>query len=683
MMKATWKWIDSYVGTGLDAEAVAEKLTMAGTEVERTEEVGDDVCYTLEVTSNRTDCLSVIGLARELAACTGKVVNHPEPAYETGGKASEVSSVTIEPDALEHCPYYTAQVIRNVKVGPSPEWLKERLEGIGLKPINNIVDITNFVMYETGQPLHAFDKDKLAGGKIVVRMAKDGERFDPLVDRLRDRDEPEREYVRLDPDVLVIADAENPQAVGGIMGGMTSGVTEATTDVLLESAYFNPDSIKRSSRRLTLASDSSFRFERDVDVEGVLKASHRAAQLIAEVAGGEVLDGVLADGKVEAQSREITVTEEQVARTMGLRVPAAKMLEIFRGLDVPATVGEAAVAVQVPSFRPDLRRPIDLVEEVGRVVGLDQVMSDMRLPVMSAAPTRRQHVRRRVRDAMQGMGFSEALTDTFVSAETETSQFSLFATEGVRLEARDPVNANQPALRRNLLGSLLDAHRVNRRHGAEYVRLYEVANVFLPGIKGETAGERELLGLLGRDYFDLKGALESLLEALRVPGRVEASPYSNEVFAEGRAAVMSLGGKVLGVIGEPSAGTMREHDVDLGRVAIGELDFRVLVDAWVQVPEFEELPRFPTAERDLAFIVKSDVRWADIERAARKAANATLRHVELFDEYTGKGIGQGRKSLAFRLYFRHDDRTLQNEEITQQMDAVISAITKMGGELRG
>ncbi|MCA8946486.1 MAG: phenylalanine--tRNA ligase subunit beta, partial [Planctomycetes bacterium] len=277
MMKATANWIDSYVNTGLGAQEIADKLTLSGTEVEKMEEVGDDVRFTLEVTSNRTDCLSIIGLARELAACTGKVVAHPVVEYKTTGKASEVSSVEIEPDALAACPYYSAQVIRNVKVGESPEWLKKRLESIGLKPINNIVDITNFVLFETGQPLHAFDLGKLNGKRIVVRMAKKDERFKPVVG--------DGEEIKLDPETLVIADAERPQAVGGVMGGFESGVTEATTDVLLESAYFNPASIRATSRRLKLESDSSYRFERDVDQGGVLHASRRAAQLIAEIAG--------------------------------------------------------------------------------------------------------------------------------------------------------------------------------------------------------------------------------------------------------------------------------------------------------------------------------------------------------------------------------------------------------------
>lgn len=685
MMKTTWQWLESYVGSGLGAREVADKLTMAGTEVEGYDEDNGDVCYTLEVTSNRTDCLSAIGLARELAATTGNVVQHPAAEYPVSkSKASEVSSVEIEPDALQACPHYTAQVIRNVKVSPSPKWLQQRLEAIGLKPINNIVDVTNFVMFETGQPLHAFDLNRLAGKRIVVRMAKPGERFDPLVDRKRDKPEPEREYLKLDPSVLVIADAESPQAVGGVMGGLTSGVDETTTDVLLESAYFDPPSIRATSRRIEIDSDSSYRFERGVDPGGVIPASRRAVALILECAGGEVLDGILEAGAAQPETRELSVTSRDVARTLGIDVTPDEIARIFTGLDVPVhSQAEGVVTVQVPSFRRDLTRTIDLVEEVGRVYGLDRIPAPLHMPIASAPPTTRQRARRVIGEALRGMGFSEALTDTFVDPKGAVAEFSLFAQESARLHARNPVNANLPALRRNLIGSLLIALANNERHNAKGVRLYECANVYHPDGKGLSAGERELVGMLGRDYFDLKGAVESLLQALRATAKLEATPFENPVFASGRAAVLKLGGRMLGVIGEPSADALRHYDAQ-GPAAIGELDVSTLVHAWTEVPKMTELPRFPTAERDLAFILDASTPWAEVERTVRTACNATLREVELFDEFTGKQAGQGKKSLAFRLSFRHDERTLTTEEINTQMETAIAAVReKLKGTLRG
>ncbi|MCA8915382.1 MAG: phenylalanine--tRNA ligase subunit beta [Planctomycetes bacterium] len=676
MMKATASWIDSYVDTGLSAQEIADKLTLSGTEVEKMDEVDGDVCFTLEVTSNRTDCLSVIGLARELAACTGKVVNHPKVALKTGAKASDVSSVTIEPDALAACPYYSARIIRDIKVGPSPEWLRKRLEGIGLKPINNVVDITNFVLFETGQPLHAFDLNKLKDKRIVVRMATKDELFRPVVG--------DGASIKLDESTLVIGDAAKPQAVGGVMGGFESGVTLMTKDVLLESAYFNPQGIKATSRRLGMESDSSYRFERDVDQGGVLRASERAAQLIAEIAGGEVLEGVLEAGELKPQTRKLTVTEAEVERMLGIRVPHKQIETILRGLDLEVAKSEhAAVHVEIPSFRRDLERSIDLVEEVARVHGLDNIPSDLRMVVETAKASRRQKVRRLVRATLQGMGFSEALTDTFTTTKTTAAEFSAFSISPVRLEARNPVNAELPSLRRNLVSSLLLALGVNQRQGRDWVRQYEVANVWLPSADGASAGEREVLGLIGSDYFDLKGAIESMLGALRNNAVLEVSPFAHDMFTEGRAATLKLGGKPLGVIGEPGAKAAKEYGVE-GTCALAELDFGLIVDAWLPVPTMVELPRFPTAERDLAFVLDHSVTWAQIEATARSAGDETLRGLELFDEFAGKQLGAGKKSLAFRLYFRHDDKTLTSEEIQAQMDAVVKAITdKLGGQLRG
>lgn len=675
-MKATANWIDSYVNTGLGAQEIADKLTLSGTEVEKMEDVGDDVRFTLEVTSNRTDCLSIVGLARELAACTGNVVTHPVVDYKTTGKAADVSSVEIEPDALAACPYYSAQVIQNVKVGESPDWLKKRLESIGLKPINNIVDITNFVLFETGQPLHAFDLAKLGGKRVVVRLAKKDERFKPVVGA--------GEEIKLDADTLVIADAEKPQAVGGVMGGFDSGVTEATTDVLLESAYFNPASIRATSRRLKLESDSSYRFERDVDQGGVLQASRRAAQLIAEIAGGEVLEGVLEAGALAPQTRSLSVGPKDVHRFMGVEISAESIQQIFAGLDVSVTKTQAdSVEVTVPSFRPDLTRRIDLVEEIARVHGLDNVPAPLRMVVEIAKPSRRQKVRKLVRLALQGMGFSEALTDTFVTGKTAISEYSPFNTGAVRLEARNPVNAEMPSLRRNLTGSLLLAMGTNQRQGLDHVRLYEVANVFLPSSDGSDSGETEVLGLIGTDYFDLKGAIESLLQGLRCEQTLEVTPIQHSVFEAGHAAELKLGGRRFGVIGEPTAKAVSEYGVE-GKCALAELDFSAVVDAWVPVPTMTELSRFPTAERDLAFVLDHAVTWSQIESTAREASGELLREIRLFDEFTGKQIGAGKKSLAFRLYFRDDEKTLTSDQIQNRMDVVIKAVTeKLGGQLRG
>ena len=683
-MKTTHEWVDSYVKTGLDAQAVADKLTMAGTEVEAFDEVGQDICYTLEVTSNRTDCLSVIGLARELAATTGKTVIMPEVDYPTSSvKAADVSSVVIEDSALAACPYYTAQIIRGVKVGDSPAWLKRRLEGIGLKPINNIVDITNYVLFETGQPLHAFDLDKLAGKKVVVRMATEGERFDALIDPHRDAER--REFVKCDTSTLVIADTEKPQAIGGVMGGLNSGVTESTVDILLESAYFEPVGNKATSRRIGIESDSSYRFERKIDQGGVIYASKRAAKMIIELAGGEVLGGIIEAGSATPENgHELTLTEKEFTRIVGIEVSAVDMARIFTGLgiEVLSSDGEC-VKLKIPSFRCDLQRPIDLVEEVSRVNGLDKIPSELSLKVATAAPTRRQRVRKLIRNQLLGFGFGEALTESFSSKKGILAEFSAFAEGRASIGARNPINKKLPILRRNLVQSLLISLGYNQRQGNSGAMLYEVANVFHPALDGSSAGERELVGLVGKNYAQLKGTLEGLLAGLRVSAELTIENYSDDVFAKGEAVLVKLDGKLLGVMGVPSAKSLKLADAN-GPAAIAEFDLSMLVDAWCEVPYMQALPKFPTAERDLAFVFNEDVTWEKVQQAARKAADETLREVKFFDEFRGKQIGAGLKSYAFRLYFRSDEATLTNEQITAQMDAIIKAIqTNLGGELRG
>jgi phenylalanyl-tRNA synthetase beta chain len=681
-MKTTWRWLEDYVGSGLSADRVASHLTLSGTEVEEITPVGDDVCFKLEVTSNRTDCLGALGLARELAATTGRRVTLPAARFqESGEAASSLSSVEIEADALKACPYYTGHVLRGLKVGPSPEWLRRRLEAIGLKPINNVVDVTNFVLYETGQPLHAFDLGKLAGRRIVVRLARPGERFDPLVDRKRDKPEPERAYVALDAATLVIADAQNPQAVGGVMGGLHSGVTEQTTEILLESAYFEPDSIRATSRRLELESDSSFRFERGVDPGGVITAARRAVALILECSGGEALSGVLEAGQIAAEEREITVTSAQVQRVLGIGVPLEEAERVLLGLGLAITArAPGALTVRVPSFRRDLREPIDLVEEIGRVHGYNNLPSPMRLSVASAPPSPARLTRRALAEALHGMGFGEAVTDSFVRPGGPAGDWCLYGPGG-RLEARNPVNAQLPALRRNLTVSLLPALAGNQRHGVRAPRLYELAHVYLPGERPGAMREPEVLGLLGRDYFDVKGAVESLLDALHCEEVLQLTSLQHPAFQA--AAELRLGARLLGALMVPSAAALQEAGAE-GPCALAELDVSVLAAAHNRVPKMRELARYPTAERDLAFVLDEAMPWARVEEVARKACDATLRGVELFDEFRGKQLGAGRKSLAFRLSFRRDDRTMTSEEIQARMDAVIAAVSgELGGVLRG
>ncbi len=695
MMKTTHRWLAEYIDTGLSADEVAQCLTLSGSEVEVMEPAGDDTAFTLEITSNRTDCLSVLGLARELAAVTGKPVKLPRPSYpQAGGKAAAVSSVHIEPDALAACPHYTAHVIEGVKVRQSPVWLRARLEAIGLKPINNIVDITNFVLFETGQPLHAFDLNRLAGRKIIVRMARDKERFVPIADRRQ------RRFLELDTSTLVIADAEKPQAVGGVMGGAESEVTEKTTAILLESACFEPARIRATSRRHELASDSSYRFERGVDPHNIVNAARRAVELILEHAGGECLEGILEAGAAPKRARrEITLPAALIQRVLGVDISITRAGEILTalGLDcggagtpgVSISFGQPAASPQpasltasIPSFRRDLEQPIDLVEEIGRIHGLDNIPARLGLVVRNAPLTRLQRARAAARRTLCGLGFYEGLSDSFVSARGVLADYSPFGVAAVRLEARRPVNVELPVLRRNLLASLMLALQTNQRQGATHPRLFEVARVWLPLADGGKSGERESLGLLGVDYFELKGAIEALLTSMKCAAALETAPLTHEAFAPGRAATLKLGSAVLGVAGEAAPGVLNDYQCE-GPCALAELDVEVLARAMVETPKFVEPPRFPAAQRDLAVVLDVGRTWAEVEAAAKAAGGELLREVVLFDEYRGKQVDAGKKSLAFSLTFRHDERTLTAEEVQSAVDAVVAALkTRLGGELR-
>ncbi|MCC6465088.1 MAG: hypothetical protein IT463_07100, partial [Planctomycetes bacterium] len=380
--------------------------------------------------------------------------------------------------------------------------------------------------------------------------------------------------------------------------------------------------------------------------------------------------------------RQIHLEVSLVQRVVGAAITRREIEAIFRGLGLGiAGVTDSGITVSIPSFRRDLEKPIDLVEEVARVWGLDRVPAPLRLPVSMAKPTRRQRVRALLRRALLGQGCSEALTDTFVAAGAPGAAFSVFSTGAARLEARNPVNAELPALRRNLLGSMLLALQTNQRHGAPTARLFEIANVFHPA--GGQSGERELVALLGADFLDLKGVVEGLMEDLRAAGTLRVEPLADASFAPGRAARVLLGERLLGVVGEPAPAVMKHYQLE-GTCAVAELDLEALVQAWTEVPEFRELPRFPTAERDLAVVLDVGRTWADVERTVRAAADATLREVRLFDEFRGKQVGEGRKSLAFRLYLRHDERTLTSEEIERQVGAAVASLkANLGGELRG
>jgi len=680
-MKTTHQWLESLIKTGMAARELADKITFAGLEVEHLVPLeGGDTQLAIEVTSNRVDALGMLGLAREVHAITHCHTTFPVVKLCAEAKDPDVK-VSIDAAALSACPHYTAQVITGVKVGESPEWLKQRLRGVGCAPVNNVVDITNYVMFEMSQPLHAFDLGRLAGREIRVRMGAKGEKFEAINHRVYELSEAD----------LVIADGRHAVALAGIMGGKNSEISSVTTAVLLESAYFEPHGVKATGRRMdrqhsdSLASESRYRFERGVDPAGALAANARAAALIVEICGGHAIgQPVCAGTQPPKWLRELSLRRSEILRVMGQPVEMAACAKILAALGLKVLAQDKeTLQVRVPSFRRDLEREIDLIEEVARVTGLGCFTPRLSLPV---APSRRPPAderREKVRLVMQGLGYDEAVTDTFVPRDG-ASAFTPWQAGGEPLEARAPINVHWPALRRSAMCSLVRVASNNARHGSKGVRLFERANVTLMEAGGKPA-ERPVLALCGPDYRSVNGAVQEVLRRMMVRG-VSVKPHTLGLFAPGRGAGLWVGepnsARLIAVCGEVSDAVMAEFDLPL-RIAVGEIDLDLLALVAGAVASMSPLPRFPEVERDLAVVLPEEAEWSMLETTVRKHGGPMLRGVSFFDEFRGKQIPKGRKSVAFSMRFGNDDRTLVGEEVDSAVGSVVAALKdSLGAELR-
>ncbi|HEY2148283.1 MAG TPA: phenylalanine--tRNA ligase subunit beta, partial [Pirellulales bacterium] len=512
-------------------------------------EVGDDLAIDLEVTSNRPDCLGHIGIAREAAVLLSRPLKLP-PANPRAGKttASELTRVTIESPAL--CPRYTARVIRGVKIGPSPKWLVARLATLGIAAINNVVDITNFVLMECGQPLHAFDLAKLEGREIIVREARPGEPFEAI----------NHKTYELEAGMCVIADRRRPVALGGVMGGADTEVSLATTELLIESAEFDPLSIRTTARRLNLHSDSSYRFERGVDPEGVDGASRRACELILELAGGELAAGVVDVGRQPPSRAPIVLRLSQLKRIVGIDFDPAEVRRILTALGNRELRADAErVEVVPPSWRRDLTREIDLVEEVARIHGYDEIPEDVGVPMAASARQRIDLVLAKVRQALLGAGLDEAMTISVVE-QAASDAFSPW-TDSPPLQLSTPILRRADLLRRSLVPSLLIARRTNETLANPPVELFETARVYLPKAGGLPDEELMLAITSGRDFLAVKGILEAVLESLNPAANLEVADFEHELLAADRACELRLDGERFGFLGELSPAGFKQFEL--------------------------------------------------------------------------------------------------------------------------
>ena len=608
-----------------------------------------DTILDLEVTPNRPDLLSHLGMAREIATLLQLPVRQPK-GVETAAAATWVPVSTISLEAGDDCPFYTARIIRDVKVGPSPAWLRGKLEAIGIRSINNIVDVTNYVMMEMGQPLHAFDLAKLEGG-IRVRHAAEGERFLALDGRT----------YTLTPRHMLIADGRKAVAIAGVMGGEDTGVTETTVDVLLESAYFAPASVRRTSRELNLPSDACYRFERGIDPEGSVPASARATELILETAGGVADPAIEGAGRVLDFRRTVPFRLERCRAVLGADVSAGDAARILTGFGLQ----QRGEDWEAPSFRQDLAREIDLIEEIARVIGIEAVPAREQARFSGASEADKQADRAMsLRRALVALGFCEARGLTLISEKA----LAAFPVENA-LRVRNPLNEDQVVLRPSLVSGLLDALARNVRAGVRDLRLFEVGRVFSAGNREEhTALSVVLTGTAHpaswrdaqprtADLFDLKGALATLnLEPLTF------APASHPALA--LAAEIRRGETVVGIAGQLLPARARELDAP-APVLVAELDLDLFETA-PPMPRFAELPKYPAVTRDVAMLVPATVPHAALEAVLRSAGEALLVTVELFDVFTdprGQKVPADKKSVAYALTYRAADRTLTADEV--------------------
>ncbi|MBA3315678.1 MAG: phenylalanine--tRNA ligase subunit beta [Planctomycetaceae bacterium] len=676
-MLVSWDWLQEYVRPAAPPAEVGERLMKAGLNLESIEDAAGDPVLDLEVTSNRPDCLGHIGVAREVSVLFGCPLKVPAATPQTSSQStSDAISVKVEEPSA--CPRYIARVIRGVKIGPSPDWLRKRLEAVGQKSVNNVVDVTNYVLLESGQPFHTFDLARLKGQQIVVRQARAGE----TIAALNQKDG--RETYKLDPTMLVIADVERPVAIAGVMGGLETGITTATTDLLLETADFAALAIRGTARKLALFSPSQYRFERGVDREAMDWASRRCAELILQVAGGELLEGSIEDGIGTLPPREpVRLRFAQIKRVLGIDVPAEAAVPILQRLGLKRVGDNNRDAAEFisPSWRRDLTREIDLIEEIARVFGYDAIPDDAAVPMSLSRKSELDRVRDRVRNVLVAHGFDEALTLSFVSAEEVELFDPLPGREALAVEHSSRRHENR--LRKSLIPSLLRCRRENERKGTFDADLFEIAKVYLTAAPGRPEVEVEPIRVSfvsGRSFRELKGVVESVIAELNRTAKVEVAPSDLPAFAEGQGAELTLNGRSLGWIGVIGGSVRDSRLLELrDEVTVAELDFAALLDVANLFRTATPVPSFPAIERDLNFVLDEDVTWSAVDHAARSAAGDQLERAEFLSQFRGKQLGPEKKSYVIRLIFRAPDRTLTSDEVDGHVRDIVA---KCEGELK-
>ncbi len=678
-MKISYSWLKEYVNISLAPDKLAHLLTMAGLSVESVKRFGDDYVFEIEITANRPDWLSVIGVAREIAALTGEKLKAPKVANIKAGSSVAGLKVRIEERSL--CPRYTARVIRNVKVGESPAWLRARIEAMGLRSVNNIVDITNFCLFETGEPMHAFDFDKISLGEIFIRKALEGEKVVSI----------EGTEKTLDKSMLVIADGKKTIAIAGVMGAANTEVTGATKNILLEAAYFDPVSVRRTSRKLAISTESSYRFERRVDPDNIVCSSNRALEIIIKIVGGE--PGPLIDmGNKETKKNAINLRIEKVNKLLGTEISASIMKKIVLalGIKIKGSSGKK-MALEAPSFRCDIKNEIDVIEEIARVYGYDKI--PITLPKIVEQPTRFDRtmvVRKKIRECLTALGSDEIITYSLLSRKmVEASEASGDSIVGIA----NPLTNEQEMMRPNLLSGMMNAILWNINRKTKDLKLFEIGNVYFK--KDEKYGERMHLaigitgenavgwvrGSSGANFFGLKGMIETLFMELGIEAPEFKCARKNG-FLSGECAEISIATESVGMMGRISGKVLHNFDIK-ENVYMVEINLDTLLKYVKLEKRFVELSRYPSVFRDISILAEKGLPNAELVSAAKIAGGSILRDIRLIDRYEGKQIPEGRQSLTYRLEYCDPSKTLEEKDVLDIHGRVLGELeAKFGAKLR-
>ena len=633
----------------------------------------DDTIVDFEITNNRPDCYSIIGLARESAAAFGMQMKHHEPVVKGSDVGSMYEMLDVEVPAENLCNRYSSRMVKNVKIAPSPKWLRNRLRANGVRPINNIVDITNYVMLEYGQPMHAFDYRYVSSGKIVVREAEEGETLTTLDGVVR----------QLTPGMLVIADENKPIGLAGIMGGENSEILDDTTTVVFESANFNGTSIRQTALALGMRTESSGKFEKNLDPMITVPAVQRACELVELLEAGDVMDGIIDIINYVPEAKTLPLEPEKINRLLGTEISKEEMIKYLNLLEIEVVDD----MIQVPSFRPDLNLMADIAEEVGRSFGYNEIPTTAFKTSTQGGYSPFMLMENKAGALCRSLGYSEIITYSFVSP-TIFDQIRIPADSALRntLKIQNPLGEDTSIMRTIALPSMLDILAKNSAYHNKAAKLYELAKIYLP-VEGQVLPEEPKMLVLGtygqkESFFTIKGELEAIFKGLNMPKASYVAVKDNPSYHPGRCAAVSMGDVMLGYIGQVHPLVAKNYGIDVD-VYCAEINFSAMFDLRLPDPTFSPLPKYPSVLRDISLVCDEAVTVAQIEAVIEKSAGKLLRGVRLFDIYRGVGVAEGKKSMAFSLELRADDRTLTDSDSEGVVSKVLTALkTELNAVLR-